>query len=87
MAPAPMQLAPTADNKRVGFPPNFDYNKQAVPVPGTKKPGQTGAPVASRGVYVCTMRRRLTVFARDSQHTIVMVRGSRLRQETNGNQC
>ncbi|EIN07731.1 acetyl-CoA synthetase-like protein [Punctularia strigosozonata HHB-11173 SS5] len=35
------QLAPTPDDKRVALPPNFDLTKQSVPVPGTKKPGQT----------------------------------------------
>lgn len=34
---------PTALNKSVPFPTDFDYTKQGVPVPGTKRPGQTGA--------------------------------------------
>lgn len=37
-------LAPgPSTNKSVNFPPGLpDYNKQALALPGTKKPGQTG---------------------------------------------
>lgn len=29
--------------KGIPYPKDLDYTKQSVPVPGTKKPGQTGA--------------------------------------------